>query len=146
MPAVKLARGKKIEESGEKPDPRGATNGMEEQIFRSDARMKQSSKCLQEQGHSEDGLSSARVRQAGDKLRVHHAVKKSLVGANGRTNQNESAERTDKRRKRNEKRIAGADAMVAAGKEMAEFVSQQYGHQSQSERQTVQQRHRMAVQ
>src|SRR5271168_2136987 len=108
MPAVKLARGKKIEESGEKPDPRGATNGMEEQIFRSDAGMKQSSKCLQEQGHSEDGLSPPRVGQAGYKLRVHHAVKKSrhgkdktdkrtrgadikkrLVGANGRTNQNE---------------------------------------------------------
>jgi hypothetical protein len=49
-------------------------------------------------------------------------VKESASGANLRTYQDERAEGADEVGEGNEKRVGGANVMVAAGEEMAEFV------------------------
>ncbi len=61
-------------------------------------------------------------------------VKESAFGANGSAHENESAERADKRRERNEKGIAGANAVVAASEEVAELMSEENDEQSGGKR------------
>jgi hypothetical protein len=60
-------------------------------------------------------------------------IKEGAVGANGGANQNESAERAYERRKRKEIRIGGANVMMAAGKEVAEFMGKKNGEQREGE-------------
>src|SRR6266481_3632581 len=82
--------------------------------------------------------------EAGNKLGVHDAidqrgnsdqeaderprsvdVKERACSANGRTDEDERAERADQRGKGNEKRIAGMNMVVAAGEKMSEFVGEE---------------------
>ena len=49
-------------------------------------------------------------------------IKEGAVGANGGADQNESAERANERREGKEVRITGANVMMAAGEEVAEFM------------------------
>ena len=62
-------------------------------------------------------------------------VKECASGADRGANQNECAKGAHERRKGNEKRIAGANVMMTAGKEMAELMGEQDGEQSEGERQ-----------
>jgi len=63
-------------------------------------------------------------------------IKQGAVSEDGRANQDEGAEGTVQVGEGNEKGIGGANVVVAAGKKMAEFVSEENGHQSQRERKT----------
>src|SRR6266852_926370 len=54
-------------------------------------------------------------------------VEERAGGANGRTDEDERAEGADERRKRNEKGITGANVVMAAGEEVAEFVGEKNG-------------------
>ena len=60
-------------------------------------------------------------------------IKEGPVGANGGADQDESAERTNERRKGKEVRIARANVMMAAGEEVAEFVRKKNGKQRKGE-------------
>lgn len=62
-------------------------------------------------------------------------VKECASGTNRGTNQNKRAESPDKRGERNEERIAGANVMMTAGEDMAEFVGEKNGEQGECERQ-----------
>ena len=96
----------------------------------------------QQERSTVDELSVGRVREAGNELGMEDAVdesrngenetderagspdvKQGAVGEDGRANQDEGAEGAIQVGERNEKRIGGANVVVAAGKEMAEFVS-----------------------
>jgi hypothetical protein len=150
VPAIELPGGKEVERSGEEADPGGAADGMEEKIFRGDAGMNHGREQVQDERHSENDVCFARISETGNHLSVEDAVdegwdgkdkadegaggayvEKGAGGANGRTNENESAERADERREGNEEWIAGADAMMAASEKMAEFVGEKNGHQRQ---------------
>jgi len=52
-------------------------------------------------------------------------VEKGTGGANGRTDEDERAERADQRGERNEERIAGMNVVMATREKVAEFVSEQ---------------------
>ena len=60
-------------------------------------------------------------------------VEEGARGANGRADEDEGAERADECRKGNEERIACANVMMTAGEEMAEFMGEQNGQQSEGE-------------
>src|SRR5712691_8356266 len=72
-------------------------------------------------------------------------IKEGAVGANGGADQNESAERANERWKRKEVRIAGANMMMAAGKEVAEFVGKKNGKQRKGEGEARKKSGRMLV-
>jgi hypothetical protein len=57
-------------------------------------------------------------------------IKQGAVSEDGRANQDEGAEGTVQVGEGNEKGIGGANVVVAAGKKMAEFVSEKNGHKS----------------
>ena len=57
-------------------------------------------------------------------------VKKRTRGANRRAHEDERAESADERGEGNEERVACMNVMVAAGEEMAEFVGEKNGQQS----------------
>lgn len=78
-----------------------------------------------EQSRKRDEKSSERAGSAD--------VKESAARAEWGTNGNEGAKGTDDGRKGNEKGIAGVDAMVAAGKKMSKFVSEQNHEQGEGE-------------
>ena len=96
-----------------------------------------------------------RIREAGNQLGVEDAVdesgngenetderagsadiKQGAVGEDGRANQNEGAEGAVQVGEGNEKRIAGANMMVAASEKMAEFMGEQNGEKSKGERES----------
>jgi len=72
-------------------------------------------------------------------------IKEGAVGANGGADQDESAERANERRKRKEVRIAGANVMMAAGEEVAEFMSKKNGKQRKGEGEARKKSGRMLV-
>lgn len=57
-------------------------------------------------------------------------VEESARGANGGAHEDERAKSADERREGNEERIAGVDAVVAAGEKMAELMGQENGQES----------------
>ena len=72
-------------------------------------------------------------------------IEKRAVGANGGANQDESAERADERRKRKKVRIAGANVVMAAGEEVAEFVGKKNSEQREGEGEAGEESGRMLV-
>ena len=72
-------------------------------------------------------------------------IKEGAVGTNGGADQNESAERANERWKGKEVRIAGANVMVAAGEEVAEFVGEKNGEQREGEGEAGEESGRMLV-
>jgi hypothetical protein len=150
--AVELGGGKKIERGGEETDPGGAPDGMNQKSGGRDAGMEQGREETKQQRHAENEISLRNVGKIWDDFCVENAIgksgnrqkktrertgsadiKESASGADRGPNENESAERADERREGNEKRIGGANMMVAAGKEMAELVSEKNREQSDSE-------------
>lgn len=152
MAAVQLGNGEEIERGGEEADPCGAANGMKQERAGRNAGMEPRGEETQQQRSAEGHLYTAHVVEAGDNFGVENAVgergnrqnepdkrtgsahvKECANGTNGRTNQNECAEGAHERWEGNEERIAGANVMMAAGEEMAEFMSEENGEQSESE-------------
>lgn len=154
MAAIELSNGQEIERSGEKSNPSGAADGRQQESAGRGARMQDHLEKAQEQRSAKDDLGVCGAGESGDVLGVEHAVdkcrysenetderargadiKQRTVGADRRTNQDKCAKGANQRGKRNEKRIAGADVMMAAGEEVAEFVCEKDGKQSEGERQ-----------
>jgi hypothetical protein len=149
---VELGGGKKIEGGGKETDPGGAADGMNQKSGGRDAGMEQGREETKQQRHAENEIGLRSVGKIWDDFCVENAIgesrnrqEKTGKGAGGadieegargayrRTNKNESAERADERRKGNKKRIGGADAMITAGKKMAELVSEKNNKQSHGE-------------
>jgi len=150
--AVKLGNGEEIEGGGEKSDPGGAAHRMKQECAGGNAGMQPGGEESQEKWSAEGEIDFLQVVEARNNFGVEGAVsegrngqnethkwagsadvKESTGGANGGTDQNESAESADERREGNKKWIAGADVMMATGEEMAELVSEQNGEQRECE-------------
>ena len=103
-------------------------------------------------------------REAGDELGVEDAederekgdeetderaggadVEKRTGGADGGSDEDEGAERADKRGKRNEEGIAGVNVVVATGKKVAELVGEKDGQEGESEGKSGSEGERVAV-
>ena len=114
--------------------------------------MKEGVEKSHQQRHTEGDVGVIEIRETGHEFRMNDSVEKSrdgkdeaherarsanikkgAVGANGRADQDESAERANERRKGKEVRIAGPDVMMAAGEEVAEFVRKKNGKQRKGE-------------
>ena len=162
--AIELRGGKKIERSGEEPDPGSAADRMQEKIAGVRAVTKQRREKLKQEWSAEDEFVVGGDGQAGYEFGVQDAVdergdrdeeadertggadvEERAVGANGRTDEDEGAQRADERGKRNEERIAGADVMMAAGEEVAEFVGEKNGEQRECEGQAGGESQRVAI-
>jgi len=141
MAAVQLTDREKVQGSHEQTNPCGAADGRKEKRAGVEAGAQQGIEESQQQRHAEGHVGVIEMREAGHEFRMNDSVEKSrdrkgeaherarsahikegAVGADGGANQNESAERAYKRRKRKEVRIAGTNVMMAAGKEVAEFM------------------------
>jgi len=72
-------------------------------------------------------------------------VEEGAVGSNGRAHENESTKSANERRQGNEEGIAGADVMIAASKEMAEFVSKKNREQGEGKRESVNESRGMTI-
>ena len=72
-------------------------------------------------------------------------IKEGAVGANGGADQDEGAERANERRKGKKVRITGANVMMAAGEEVAEFMGKKNGKQRERERESGKESGRMLV-
>lgn len=126
--------------------------------------MKHTSEKAQQERRAENHLRVRRISEAGNKLGVQHTVeerrdgkhesderagstdvKQSAGGANGRTQKDERSESSDERRKRNEKRIAGMNMMVATSEKMAQLVGEKNGEKSGGEGQTGEKRGRTLI-
>jgi hypothetical protein len=152
--AVELGDGKKIERGSEKSNPGGAADGMKKKCAGGNAGMQNGDEEAQKEWDAKSEVHVLRVVESGDNFGVQDTVdergngknkadewagsadvKEGTGGANRRTNENEGAESADERGKGNEKRITGADVMMAASEEVAEFVREENGEQCESERQ-----------
>src|SRR5579864_6918800 len=162
--AIELRGGKKIERGGEEPDPGGAADRMQEKIAGVRAVAKQRCEKLKQEWSAEDEFVVGGNGQSGNEFGVQYAVdergdgddkaderaggadvEERAVGTNGRTDENKGAQRADKRWERDEERIAGTDVMMAAGEEVAEFVSEKNGEQREGEGQAGGESHWLAI-
>src|SRR5579859_328592 len=162
--AIELRGGKKIERGGEEPDPGGAADRMQEKIACVRAVAKQRREKLQKERSAEDEFIVGGNGQPGNEFGVQYAVdergdgddetderaggadvEERAIGANGRTDENKGAQRADKRWERDEERIAGTDVVMAAGEQVAEFVSEKNGEQCEGEGQAGGESQRVAV-
>lgn len=164
MAAVQLADGEQVQGSHEQTDPCGAADRRKEQRAGVHAGVQEGVKKSQQQRHAEGDIGLVEICEARHEFRMNDSVEKSrdgeeeayerarsahikegAVGANGGANQNESAERANERRKRKEVRIAGADVVMAAGEEVAEFVGKKNGKQCEGEGESGKESGRMLV-
>lgn len=144
--AIELGGGEKIEGSGKKADPGGTTDGIKQQSAGSDAGMEHGGDEAQQEGRAKGKVDALHVGETGNNFRMGDAVgqggdrekeadqwagsadvEESAGGADRGANEDECAKCADEGREGNEERIAGTNVMVAAGEEMAEFMSQQDG-------------------
>jgi hypothetical protein len=152
---IKLRDGQEVERSSEKSNPGGAANGIEQERARMNTRMQDGSEKSQQERSAEGQIDVTSVVESRNNFGVEHAVgqrgnrenkadkrtrssdvKERTSGANRGTNQNEGAKGAHERGKGHKKRIAGADVMMTAGKEMAELMGEQNREQSEGEGQT----------
>jgi hypothetical protein len=151
--AVELGGGKKIKRGGEETDPGRTADGVNQKGVRRNTRMEQCREQAEEEWNAENEIGLRSVGKIWDDFCVENAIgesgnrqnktgegagsadiEESPRGANRGTDENESAEGTDERREGNEKRIGGTDAMITAGEEVAELVSEKNSEQSDGER------------
>ena len=164
MAAVQLTDWEQVHGSHEQPDPCGAADGRQEKRAGINAGMQEGMEKSQQQRHAEGDVSVTEICKTRHEFRMNDSVEKSrngeneaherarsanikegAVGANGRTDQNESAERANERWKGKEVRVAGANVMMAAGEEVAEFVGKKNGKQREGEGEARKQPGRMLV-
>jgi len=152
MAAVQLTDREQVHGSHEQTDPCGTADGRKEKRAGIDAGVQERVEKSHQQRHAEGDVGVIEIREARHEFRMKDSVEKSrdgedeahkrarsanikegAVGANGGADQNESAERADKGRKRKEVRIGGANVVMAAGEEVAEFVGKKNGEQRKGE-------------
>src|SRR6266850_2952671 len=141
MSTVQLANGEEVHGSHKQSDPRGAADGRQEKPAGVDARMQDRVEKSQQQRHAKDDVGVIENCETRHEFRMKNSVEKSRDGedeaherarsanikegairANVGANQDESTEGANERRKGKEIRIAGANVMMAASEEVAEFV------------------------
>jgi len=71
---IELAGGQQVEGSGEKADPGGTADGMEEKIFRGDAGMNDCGEQMKDQRHTEHDVSFTGVGETVNYLGMKNAV------------------------------------------------------------------------
>ena len=140
---VELAGGQEIQRCREKPDPRSPTDGRQQESLGCNSGMKDNFKQAQQDRSAKNDFCVRGVGQSRNEFGVEDPVderrysenethqrargsdiKQRTVRPNGGSYENESAKGTDERGERNEKGIAGADVVVAAGEKVAEFVGE----------------------
>jgi len=164
MAAVQLTDWEQVHGSHEQADPCGAADGRQEKRAGINAGMQEGVEKSQQQRHAEGNVSVTEICKTRHEFRMNDSVEKSrngkdeahqrarsanikegAVGANGRADQNESAERANERWKGKEVRVAGANVMMAAGEEVAEFVGKKNGKQREGEGEARKKSGRMLV-
>ncbi len=164
MAAVQLTNREQVQGSHEQANPCGTADGREEQRAGVNTGVQESMKKSQQQRHAEGDVGVIEIRETRHEFCMNDPVEKSrdgkdeahkrarsanikegAVGADGGADQNESAERANERWKRKEVRIAGANVMMAAGEEVAEFVGKKNGEQREGEGETHEEPGRMLV-
>ncbi|SRR6266852_636380 len=164
MAAVQLADGEKVHGSHEQTDPCGAADGRKEQRAGVNAGVQEGVEKPLQQRHAEGDVGVIEIRETRHEFCMNDSVEKSwdgkneahkrarsanikegTVGADGGADQNESAERANERWKGKEVRIAGANVMVAAGEEVAEFMGKKNGEQRKGEGEAGEESGRMLV-
>jgi len=164
MPAVELRGRQQIERCGEQSDPRRAPYRMQQKAARRNTRVQQRREQMQDERRAKDNARVRRIAEPGNEFSVEDPknkrrhrddesnertgsadVKQGASGPNRRTNQNESAQRTDQCGKGNEVRVTGMDVMVATREIMPEFVGKQYGEEREGEGQATRKRQRLAI-
>ena len=144
--AVELSGGEEIQCCGEKADPCGAPYRRKQEDVRVDAGMNEGVEEAKKEWDAEDyralvgfgmsdgwdnaGMNDAIDEGGGRENETDEGagganIKERASGANGRAYEYEGAESADERGKRNEEGVAGVNVVVAAGEEMAEFVSEE---------------------
>ncbi len=156
--SIQLARGEEIKRGGEEADPCGPADGVQQESGWRRARMKQAGEKTQQERSAEDDVDVRGVRYTGDDPSMEDAIdergdgedktdkraggadiKKGTVRTNGRAHKDKSAKSADERREGNEKRIAGANVVVAASEKVTELMGEKNGEQSDSEREAREQ-------
>jgi hypothetical protein len=164
MSAVQLAYGEQVHGSHEQTDPCGAADGRKEKRAGVDTGVQEGMEKSQQQRHAEGDVRVIEIREARHEFCMNDSIEESrdgedeaherarsayikegAVGANRGADQNEGAERPYERRKRKEVRIAGANVMMAASEEVAEFMSKKNGEQRKGEGEAREESGRMLV-
>lgn len=162
--AIELTHGKQIERGGEQADPGGAADGMKKQVGGMRVGLENGGDELEDQRHAKGDVGVGIEIQRGNNPGVEYTVSKRRQsknetdertrgadieqrtgGANGRANHDESAEGADQRRGRNEKRIAGVDAVMAAGEVMPKFMSEENDKKRDRKGQPIEEKRGMKV-
>lgn len=162
--AIELTRRQEIERSGEEPHPSRTAYGMQEEIADVNAGMKERSKEAQDERNAEDDVGVSGVRKSRDNFGVKNSiqecgngeneaderarcanVEEGASGPDGGADENERSKSADQCGGGNEKRIAGANVVMAASEKMAELMRQEDRHECQGEREAAQEASRMAI-
>src|SRR5215469_15729805 len=155
--AVQLRHGHEIQRSNKQSHPCGAADGRQEQRVGRNPPMKNRFEKVQQERRSINQFCVRRISKSGHQPSMHHAinerrdgedetddgsrgadVKQRTIGAHWRTNQDERAKRAGEVGKGNKKRIGGMEVMVAASKEMSQFMSQKDPEQRRRKRKSRQ--------
>src|SRR6266478_6561156 len=164
MAAIQLAHGEQIHGSHKQTDPCGTADGRKEKRAGVNAGVQEGVEKSQQQGHAKGDVGVIEIRETRHEFCMNDSVEKSrdgkdeahkrarsanikegAVGTNGGADQDESAERANERWKGKEVRIAGANVMKAAGKEVAEFVGKKNGEKREGEGEARKESGRMLV-
>jgi hypothetical protein len=151
--AIKLRDWKQIERGGEEADPRGSTDGGKQQQACIDAGVKERVQKTKDERRAENKIGVSGIGETENNLRMKDPVnerwygeckaykrargadiEESAIGANGRADEDEGAKGADEGWEGNEEGIAGADVMITAGKEVAEFVDEENSEEREGER------------
>jgi hypothetical protein len=153
MTAIQLANWEQVHGRYEQTDPCGAADGRQEKRTGIDGGMHDGVEKPQQQWHAKGDVGMTEVRETWHEFRVKDSIKeggdgkdephertrganieKGAVGANRGANQDESAEGANERREGKEIGIAGANVVMAASEEVAEFMGEKNGEQREGER------------
>jgi len=162
--AIELTRGQEIERSGEEPDPSGAAYRMEEETSGVDAGMKDCCKETQDERNAEDDVGVSGVRKSRDNFGVKNSIQEcgnseneaderarradieqGARGPDWGADEDERSKSANKCGSGNEKRITGANMVMAASEKMAQLMRQEDRHECQGEREAAQEASRMAI-
>jgi len=150
--AVELRDGQEIQRSGEQPDPSGAADGVKQERGWGDAWVKPGGETTKQQRNAENKIDfgAGDVGKAGYDFGMENAVgeggngkhetgeragsadvKEGAGGSNRRANQNERTKGANEGGEGNEKRVGGANVMMAAGEKVSQFMGEKNGEQSE---------------
>ena len=164
--AVELRDGQKIQRSSEQPYPSGAADGVKQNCRWGNAWLKPGCESPKQERNTEDKIDvrPIDVGKAGNDFGMENAVgqcgngkdethkragsadvKEGAGGSNRRANQNKRAKSANEGGKWDEKRIGGANVMMAAGEKVAQFMGEKNGEQGEGKGNTSGEARRMFV-